>query len=412
MRVESGGFKAKISLVGQNGLSSFKVRQVLVDGAEVPAVQLATENDESAENNENNERENANGAAFQIQTPPLARLYSANHKIRVLLENADAGPNESRNFYGKSKNHAAISKMISDTGADSAPVSRYAQRQAPSPPAAVAHITELSLVPGAPEVKICVNRGFCKNVRFPDDARSSLEERLAGMNALERFYALEREFRLNSYCDGISSSGAPDSSDILFELLPHGLLCIDADFPDLNLDAGAVSRSSVRLRSAEGQEVVLELLVSMANGQVALDQVGELLTRRIAVPVDLRSDACLECVRARRLPAERVLPLKKTFLLSRASEAQKDFHLELSLAGLDFERLKFIFVPYAPHLALGYLGEEYQASVPQQAFSLQNASATSEALKADVVFDLDAFLEENEKENTTGREGFRSCAGL
>lgn len=49
-----------------------------MDGAEVPAVQLARE-------------ENENGAKFQIQTPPLARLYTAEHKIRVFLENSDAG---------------------------------------------------------------------------------------------------------------------------------------------------------------------------------------------------------------------------------------------------------------------------------------------------------------------------------
>ena len=37
-RVESGAFRARVALVGQNGLSSFRVRQVLVDGSEVPAV--------------------------------------------------------------------------------------------------------------------------------------------------------------------------------------------------------------------------------------------------------------------------------------------------------------------------------------------------------------------------------------
>ena len=146
---------------------------------------------------------------------------------------------------------------------------------------------------------------------------------------------------------------------------------------------------------------------------------GEKLTRRIAVPVDLRSEGCLECVKARRLPAERVLPLKQTFLLNRVfgvgttekvTKTEKTFHLELSLAGLDYERLKFLFVEYAPHLALGYLGDNYEngaefaKSVPQPAFALRNASATSETLRADVVFDFDAFLADNENDTDETRE--------
>lgn len=160
-------------------------------------------------------------------------------------------------------------------------------------------------------------------MRFPDDASASFEERLAGLNPLARFYALEREFKLNNYYAGVSGPVPEGAAEVLFELRPHGLLCIDADFPDLDLRSGEVSRSEVRLASAEGQEVVLELLVGMASGQVALDAVGELLARRVVVPVDLRSEACLECVRERRLPGERVLALKKTFLMSRAEKCRK-----------------------------------------------------------------------------------------
>ena len=132
-------------------------------------------------------------------------------------------------------------------------------------------MTELKLISGNPAVRLCVSRKFCRNVHFPDDDRASLDERLAGMNPLARFYALEREFKLNDYYAGFSGPVPADAAEVLFELRPHGLLCIDADFPDLELKSGEISHSQVLLRSAEGQEVVLELLVGMASGQVALD---------------------------------------------------------------------------------------------------------------------------------------------
>ena len=124
-------------------------------------------------------------------------------------------------------------------------------------------------MPGSSEIELKVERALCKNVRFPDEEVGGLEERLAGLNPRERFRLLEREFRLNDYFSGSSGQTQADSDEVLFELLPHGLLCLEADFPDLELSSGEVSRSEVRMRSAEGQEVSLELLVSMAGGQVA-----------------------------------------------------------------------------------------------------------------------------------------------
>ena len=73
---------------------------------------------------------------------------------------------------------------------------------------------------------------------FGDEEAENIDQRLSQMNPFERFFFLEKLYGLNDYYS-VSGTPAPETDeDIIFELQPRALLCLDISFPDLDLSSG------------------------------------------------------------------------------------------------------------------------------------------------------------------------------